>query len=77
MNEELESIQKNGFRVLVDLPKGRVPITSIWVFETKLDGKIEKLKARLVVRGLEQEGIHYQDRLAPTVKWPIHMTMVM
>lgn len=37
----------------MDLPKGRVPITSKWVFETKLDGKIEKLKARLAVRGLE------------------------
>lgn len=53
MDEELESIQKNKTWELVVPPPGKIPLTSKWVFKTKLtaNGKVEKLKARLVARG--------------------------
>lgn len=64
MDEELEIIQKNKTWELVVPPPGKIPVTSKWVFRTKLraDGKVEKLKARLAARGFQQkEGIDYQD----------------
>lgn len=53
------------------LPIGKTPITSQWVYKVKLkvDGQVDKLKARLVARGFEQEqGVDYQETVAPTVK---------
>lgn len=53
------------------LPIGMTPITSQWVYKVKLkvDGQVDKLKARLVARGFEQEqGVDYQETVAPTVK---------
>lgn len=53
------------------LPIGTTPITSQWVYKVKLkvDGQVDKLKARLVARGFEQEqGVDYQETVAPTVK---------
>lgn len=73
MDEELETIQKNGTWELVTLPSRKTPITSKGLFETKLTayGKVEKIKARLVAWGFEHmEGIDYQDTFAMVVKWP-------
>lgn len=50
-----------------NFPPGKTLIISTCVFKTKLtaDGKVEKLKTRLVVRGFEQRyEIHYQDTFA-------------
>ena len=40
---------------LADLPKVSRPISSKWIFKTKLipDGSINKYKARLLIRGFD------------------------
>ena len=47
MVEEMEALDKNDVWDLVDLPNGRKPIGSKWVFKKKLNaiGKVEKYKA--------------------------------
>ena len=53
MDEEKNAIEKNKKWELVDLPKGKVVIGVKWVYKTKrnAEGKIERHKARLVVKG--------------------------
>jgi hypothetical protein len=53
MNEEMASLDNNEAWDLVELPNGRNPIGSKWVFNNKLnaEGKVEKYKARLVAKG--------------------------
>ncbi|SLM33510.1 related to retrotransposon hobase [Lasallia pustulata] len=62
----------NGTWKEVVLPKGANIVTSKWVFKPKLqtDGKLDKLKARIVTRGFSQmHGINYEDTFAPTIKY--------
>eukprot|EP00253_Pinus_taeda_P034420 PITA_34420 len=49
MIDEMESLHKNEAWDLVELPAGRKPIGSKWVFKkkTNAEGKVEKYKARL------------------------------
>jgi hypothetical protein len=64
MEEEMESLDKNEAWDLVELPTGRNPIGSKWVFKKKLnaEGKVEKYKARLVAKGYSQvEGIDFGE----------------
>jgi len=53
MEEEIEAIEKNETWKLVSLPKGKHVIGVKWVYKTKsnIEGKIERHKARLVVKG--------------------------
>jgi hypothetical protein len=53
MNEEMVSLDKNEAWDLVELPTGRNPIGSKWLFKKKLnaEGKVEKYKAQLVAKG--------------------------
>ncbi|CAI7801236.1 unnamed protein product [Closterium sp. NIES-54] len=55
MESELKSIEGNGTWELVELPEGRKAITSKWLFKIKsdADGKIERDKSRLVVKGYQ------------------------
>ena len=57
MKEELAMIDKNQTWMLVDRPAHKKVIGVKWIFKTKLnaDGKINKHKARLVVKGYSQE----------------------
>eukprot|EP00253_Pinus_taeda_P024120 PITA_24120 len=50
MVDEMASLHKNEAFDLVELPDGRKPIGSKWVFKKKTNagGKVEKYKARLV-----------------------------
>eukprot|EP00253_Pinus_taeda_P003724 PITA_03724 len=52
MVDEMASLHKNEAWDLVELPAGRKPIGSKWVFKrkTNADGKVEKYKARLVAK---------------------------
>ena len=49
----MESLHQNEAWDLVELPAGRMPIGSKWVFKKKMnvEGKVEKYKARLVAKG--------------------------
>ena len=69
---ELTALASNGTWKEVVLPKCASIVTSKWVFKPKLqtDGKLDKLKARIVARGfLQMHGINYKDTFAPTVKY--------
>ncbi|GJS55540.1 retrovirus-related pol polyprotein from transposon TNT 1-94 [Tanacetum coccineum] len=67
INDEMDSIMGNNTWVLADLPPGCKPLGCKWIFKRKLkvDGTIEKLKARLVIQGFKQKsGIYYFDTYA-------------
>jgi len=72
ISEEIKALEKNNTWELVDLPSGRKPVGSKWVFKVKRrqDGSIEKFKARAVARGFSQRyGIDYEETYAPTVHY--------
>ncbi|KAJ9555288.1 hypothetical protein OSB04_009902 [Centaurea solstitialis] len=72
MDKEIEAIMKNNNTwVLVDLPKNHKPIGVKWIYKTKLNerGKVDRYKARLVVKGYTQKyGIDYQKVFAPVIR---------
>ena len=64
MVDEMASLHKNEAWDLVELPAGRKPIGSKWVFKkkTNAEGKVEKYKAQLVTKGYSQvPGIDFGD----------------
>eukprot|EP00253_Pinus_taeda_P007582 PITA_07582 len=64
MVDEMASLHKNESWDLVELPAGKKPIGSKWVFKkkTNAEGKVEKYKARLVAKGYSQvSGIDFGD----------------
>ena len=68
INDEIKSFHE--FNVLSSVPNNNQPtIDSKWVFAIKRDvnGKIEKFKARLVVRGFKQEDVDINDTFSPVV----------
>ena len=82
-NELTQLLEFGTFKFLPrnQLPKGRKTLTSRVVYRQKInkEGKITKLKARLVVRGfLQVEGINYIDIFANTtipLTWRILLTL--
>lgn len=72
MQEEINSLHKNGTWILVDLPTGKKPIKCRWIFKTKVSaaGKLEKYKARLVAKGFTQRyGIDFTETFSPVVRY--------
>ncbi len=72
MQEEYDSLVVNNTWSLVQLPKGRKPISCKWMFQIKhgVDGGVERYKARLVARGFTQTfGMDYNETFAPVVKF--------
>ncbi|GJU59852.1 zinc finger, CCHC-type containing protein [Tanacetum coccineum] len=84
INDGMDSIMGNNTWVLADLPPGCKPLGCKWIFKRKLkvDGTIEKFKARLVIQGFKQKsGIDYFDTYAPvahisTIRLLIVMTSI-
>ncbi|GKA75458.1 retrovirus-related pol polyprotein from transposon RE1, partial [Tanacetum coccineum] len=71
MNYGLAALEKNETWTLTTLPPGHKPITSKWVYKTKYHqtGIVDKLKARLVVRGFNQKkGLDYKHAFSPVAK---------
>ena len=55
----------------MELPRGKTLVGCKWIFTVKykVDGTIERYKARLVTKGYTQTyGIDYQETFAPVIK---------
>ena len=71
MEDEMESMNANQVWDLVDLPSGQRSIGSKWILKIKrkVDGSIERYKARLVAKDYTQEKrIDYEDTFSPVVR---------
>jgi hypothetical protein len=71
MDEEYKSLLKNNTWTKMALPPGRKSIGLKWVLKLKRlpDGRMDKYKARLVVKGYKQvEGVDYSLLFAPVAK---------
>ena len=57
MQTEMDSLHDHSVWELVELPEGRKPVGSKWVFKLKMnaDGSVERCKARLVAQGYSQK----------------------
>ena len=57
MRAETDSLHDHNVWELVELPEGRKPVGSKWVFKLKMnaDGSVERCKARLVAQGYSQK----------------------
>ena len=71
IRSEIDSILHNHTWELVDLPLGCKPLSSKWDFQRKrkVDGSIDKYKARLVIKGYKQtEGLDDFDTNSPVTR---------
>jgi hypothetical protein len=71
IESEFSSLKENKTWMVSELPNGKKTIKTRWVFRIKLNerNEPERFKARLVVKGYNQEyGIDYNETFAPVIK---------
>jgi hypothetical protein len=72
MEEELVSLAENQtWNVMEAVPPGARAIPTKWIYKLKRDatGRIERYKARLVVKGyMQREGVDFDEVYAPVMK---------
>ena len=71
MMKELQAIKENETWTLVSKPERKSVIGVKWIFKVKghFNGKISKLKARLVGKGYSQQlGVDYCETFAPIAR---------
>ena len=72
MQSEMNSMQQNKVRDLVESPEGKNVLKTKWVFKKKLgpNGEVVKYKARLVAKGFSQKySIDYYETFSPVTRF--------
>lgn len=79
MEREMQNMHDFGVWELVPMPKDKNLMSCRWVFAVKrdVDGRAEKLKARLTCRGFTQRaGVDFDDTWAPTCRMRVFRMMM-
>ena len=79
MESEMKSLRENDVWDLEELPSGRSPVGSKWIFKLKTgaDGSVERYKARLVAQGFSQKfGTDYDETFCPVVRMESLRTLI-